>query len=306
MKSKEEFEAFYKNELMKTIQPLESYRLKNLNILKQRVFIFLLLIPLSFAGIYFDNGFVVFVSILPSMIFLGLAYQTYHKMNSFLRDRFKNRVLKKAIRFYFDDFEYIAYQKIAKSVLVESQLFPNDIDDVFGEDFMRFKIGKVNMMFCETEVFRNKIELFDGVFIASSFNKYFKSETYIFTRKTKNFLQRIKKQLSSDLHNVNLDHVDFDRKFHTISGDQIEARYILTPSLIIHILDFSKKFKKNISLAFVKNRLYCVVPNFDDLFEMSFMKPIDFEVVSESIEPVLLYTGIVEDLNLNLRIWSKK
>ena len=76
--------------------------------------------------------------------------------------------------------------------------------------------------------------------------------------------------------------------------------------MMSYLVEYSDKVGKDISVAFVKNRLYCTIPMIKDLFEPSISHPIDFPFISKSIEPVLLFTDIVKDLDLNLRIWSKR
>jgi len=306
MKSAEEFQEFYSQELIKSVVPLEEYRLKNIRLLKRYLLIGISLAPLMAVGILTHHGVLMVLFALPSFIFLGLANQKHHRMNTYLRFRYKKRILNKAIGFYFEDYEYIARQKIAKSILLESKLFPKHIDDVYGEDFMRFKIGKVKMMFCETAVYRDREKkVFRGVFLSSSFNKYFQSETFVIKRRKLKILDRMRIHLGSQLHEVSLENSEFNRKFITLSTDQVGARYILTPGLMDHILAYSRKMNKRIIFSFVENRLYGTIQNIEDLFEVSLFKPINRKSVTKSLEPVLLYTDIVQDLDLNLRIWSK-
>lgn len=306
MESKEDFHKFYHSELSKAAIFLEDYRLKGRKIIRRRLLLSLALLPLFFLSTITKYGPIIFFAALPSVLFLGSAFQKYLETQRYLKFRYKKHLLQKAIAFYFEDFEYIAKQKIAKPVLMESKLFPNHIDNIYGEDFMRFTLDKVKIMFCETSVYKNRDSLvFNGVFITSSFNKYFKSETFVIERKSSTLLKRIRKLMTDDLSEVRLENLEFDDKFQTLSNNQTEARYILTPVMMERIIDYGEKVGKNLSISFVKNRLYCTIPMIKDLFEPSIFKPIDLSFVSQSIEPVLLFTDIVKDLDLNMRIWSK-
>jgi len=306
MKSKSEFESYFERKLKKATEILENYRLENLRKLKRKLIWSVIFIPFFLLSFITGHGVIIFSLILPTLVIWGLMYQQLFEMNKYLRYNYKKHVLQKAIGFYFDDFEYIERQKIAKQVLTESQLFPQYISYIEGEDFMRFTIGKVRLMFSEVAVYKGRGRIvFNGVFVVSSFNKYFSSETYVIARKSATFLQRIRKQLLKNLKEVHLEDVNFSRKFQTFSNNQTEARYILTPHMMSRLVDYSHKLKKDISLSFVQNKLFCSIPMIQDLFEPSLLKPIDLESVSKSIEPVLLFTDIVNDLELNLRIWSK-
>lgn len=307
MKPKEKLETFYTNVLVPIIEPMEKYRTESSKKLKRYLFNALICFPLVTFGFLIVHPIVFLLVLIPTFIFLGLAYQKLLEMNKKLRYAFKYKVLSKTIEHLFDQFEYIANQRIAKSVLFKSMLFPSYITGVKGEDFMRFKIGDAYIMFCETKVFRSREKLmFKGIFISCSFNKYFKSKTLVISNRASSYLLRIKRQLFNKMQRVNLESPDFERNFNVVSEDQIEARYILTPRLMERMLKYKLKTGKNLSVSFIDNRLYCAVPNFNNLFEVPFFKPIDFECIIKTLEPVILYTDIVEDLNLNLKIWSKK
>ncbi len=307
MKSQDEFKAFYRTELNKAASFLEDYRLQGRRSMRIMLMISLALTLLIIWSLSTNHGVIIFFAALPSLSLLSSVYRKYVNMNKYLKYRYKKHVLQRAIGFYFDDFEYISRQKIAKVILIESKLFHKNVDRIYGEDFMRFTIGKVKMMFCETQVYRNQdLHIFDGIFITSSFNKYFKSETFVIARKSSTILKRVKKLMLNDIHEVNLENPKFEEKFQTLANNQTEARYILTPIMMERMLEYGNKIGKDMSISFVKNRMYCSIPYIKDLFEPSISKPIDFAYVEKSIEPVLLFTDIVEDLVLNLRIWSKK
>lgn len=307
MKSKNELRTFYSDVLIPIIAPLENYRIENSILLKRYFFSGIFCLPLLILGFIFMYPFTYILALMPSLILLGLAYHKLNVMNKKLRYPFKYKVLLKCIDYLFNNYEYIANQRIAKSVLLKSQLFPNNIIGVKGEDFMKFKIGDAIIMFCETKVSGpNEKLLFKGVFISSSFNKYFKSKTLVLPNRSSTFFQRLRRKLFDKPQRVNLENPEFERNFIVLSGDQVEARYILTPSLMERILAYKAKTNKRLSISFIDNRLYCAVPNYANLFEVPFFKPIDFDWILRTLEPLILYTDIVEDLNLNLKIWSKQ
>lgn len=307
MKTQAEFEEYYDSHISKATDFLEKKRIEEKKKLNSLLIKSLLLLPLIILGLFIGNGVAIFFCALPSFLIFGVIYKRYLKLEKYLVHNYKKYVLQKAIGFYFDKFEYIAKQKIAKVILVESQLFPKNIDNVYGEDFMRFSMNKVELMFCETGIYRGRDKkVFRGVFITTSFNKYFKSETFVIARKSATFLQRIRKQLFDQLEEVHLENPEFDKKFQTLSNDQVEARYILSPAMMGRLLKYSEKLGRTLSVSFVENRMYCSIPLKIDLFEPSVFDPINLEFVEESIAPVLLFTDIVKDLDLNLRIWSKR
>jgi len=72
-------------------------------------------------------------------------------------------------------------------------------------------------------------------------------------------------------------------------------------------MEFKKKTRRDIYLSFLGSSVYIAVSFAKDLFEPRIFKTLlDFEVVQEYFEDLTLAYGIVEDLNLNTRIWSKQ
>jgi hypothetical protein len=297
----------FDNEIKELIVQLEEFRSKNAPKLRSRLIGGLICTPLIVLGFITNIQIIVFILTIPTLLFWASAYSVYAKMTKYLRPRYKNIILNKSIGSIYDDFRYIPRQKIAKSVLVKSMLFPNYINAIEGEDFMQFKIKDTHLMFCETTVYRSKVRImFYGIFISASFPKYFKSKTFIISKDTSNFMLRIKKMLSKDLERVYLEDPEFEKSFDVISNDQIESRYVLSTSMMRRILDYKNKTKRRVSFSLINNRLYCTVPNYKNLFEPPVFNTLDADWVKRSLEPVLLYAGLIEDLNLDTRIWSKQ
>ena len=73
------------------------------------------------------------------------------------------------------------------------------------------------------------------------------------------------------------------------------------------ILDYKKEVKKKIQLSFVHNRMYIAIPYNKGLFEPKlFGDIVDFSNVEEYYNDLKLVLDLVDDLNLNTRIWTKE
>lgn len=104
---------------------------------------------------------------------------------------------------------------------------------------------------------------------------------------------------------VKLEDAEFEKHFVTYADNQQEARYALSHAIIARILALKQKFDSQISLGFVGGRGYVAIA-MAPIFEVS---GADFDEGSAMVEPFfeLLQSlvGIVHDLNLNQRIWTK-
>jgi len=309
MRTPSEFQAYFETELKSQLQPLEEYRKKGIRVFK-RIQYLAVGMCLVFLFCLFTGQIMAFVLCFISIAFAeGFAFESVTKTNLHLRKEYKIKILPEILKFINPDFEYIPKQKISKSVFDKSLLFPHEINFVDGEDFMRFNFENTDIMFCEAEVFGYGpvAKMFDGIFISSSFNKTFGSKTFIFPKKTTSFFRKIRFKILGSSYIVSLEDPEFEKEFIVLSEDQVESRYILTSSLMQRILEYKRKLKAELAFSFISKRLYCTIPNSKNLFEPAlFDSFMDFEFIRKSYEPIILYSGIVNDLNLNLRIWSKQ
>ena len=99
---------------------------------------------------------------------------------------------------------------------------------------------------------------------------------------------------------------EFEKYFVVYGDDQIEARYVLSTSLMRRILEFRKKTGRRACLSFVSSHVYVAIPYRRRLFEPRVFRSIlAFKGIEQYLEDFQLFTGIVDDLNLNTRIWTK-
>ena len=106
---------------------------------------------------------------------------------------------------------------------------------------------------------------------------------------------------------VKMENPDFEKVFDVFSTNQIEARYLITPSMMERMLKLDSNFKKGITISFRNSTILVAIPDSKNRFEadvwsslsdMSILKS-DFAVLQSLLE-------IVDELNLNTRIWSKE
>jgi hypothetical protein len=194
-----------------------------------------------------------------------------------------------------------------------------DIDSYKGEDHVSGKIGETIIEFSElnttyttgTGKNRRTVTVFKGVFFVADFNKKFKTETFVFldtAERLFGFLgKKLQKMTSSSERGelVSLEDPEFEKEFVVYGKDQIESRYILSTSLMQRIMNFKRKTGKDLSMSFVNNHIYIAIPYSKNLFEPRVFKTIiDLEPIQEYYEDIKLMVDVVEDLNLNLRIWG--
>jgi len=309
MRLKAGFQQYFETELKVLLQPLEDYRIGRIRKFKKIQYLVIFLSPFFLVSLILGKPLYCAIGLLTIIFFEAFAFEHLGKTNRALKLKYKTRILPILIGFVNTEFKYIPNQRISKSVFDKSFLFPHEVSKVDGEYFMSFKIGDVEIMFCESQVYSYgpTSVMFEGIFISATFNKYFSSKTFIFPEKTTSFFRKLRFKVLGSSFNVKLEDPEFEREFIVLSDDQVESRYILTTSFMQRILDYKKKLKVEIAFSFIGNRLYCTIPSSKNLFEPALFESfMDINFLMQSYEPIMLYAGLVDDLNLNLRIWSKQ
>jgi hypothetical protein len=199
-----------------------------------------------------------------------------------------------------------------------SQIFKTTPNRYKGDDYVFGKIGQTQIEFCELNALHETRSgkhktvtiIFKGLFFIADFNKDFSSQTVVLpdlAEKAFGFLgQKLQAMNFSRGQLVKLEDPEFEQEFVVYSNNQIDARYILSLSLMERIVDFKKKTGKDISLSFIGSKLFVAIPYNKPLFEPNIFKTLlNFDSIREYFDDLQLAVEIVEDMNLNTRIWSK-
>jgi len=106
---------------------------------------------------------------------------------------------------------------------------------------------------------------------------------------------------------VKLDNPEFEKFFVVYATDQIEARYILSHSMMQRIVRFRKKVGHEVSISFVEGEVYIAVHyNKDTLEPAIYESLLNYKVAKEYIETLYFALGVVFELQLNKKLWSKR
>jgi len=236
--------------------------------------------------------------------------------------QFKLKVISKIIEFIDPQLTYWADEHISQMQFHSSRIFEKYPDRLRGDDLVKGTIGLTNVEFSEvraeykTETTdssgrrqRRYSTIFKGLFFIADFNKKFYGKTVVLPDMAERLLGGIGGFLQSLNRSrgelVKLENPEFEKYFVVYGDDQIESRYVLSTSLIQRILDFRKKTGKRVYLSFVGSQVFVAIPYRRGLFEPRVFTSIKgFKSVREYFDDLQLALGIVDDLNLNTRIWA--
>jgi UPF0716 family protein affecting phage T7 exclusion len=103
---------------------------------------------------------------------------------------------------------------------------------------------------------------------------------------------------------VELESVDFNKKFRTFSSSDLSAFYVLTPDIMERIMDLEKSHPGRIGFSFNAESLYIAINNNKDTFELKMFKPVDDQMVDEFRKDLDAVRQIVLLLKLNSKIFK--
>ncbi len=103
---------------------------------------------------------------------------------------------------------------------------------------------------------------------------------------------------------VDLESVDFNKKFRTYSTNELSAFYVLTPDIMERIMTLEKTHPGRIGFSFIGDRLFIAINNNQDTFDLKMFRKLDDSIIEESRKDLHVIKDIIMTLKLNTRIFK--
>lgn len=321
-------EAFYQTELLPHLERLDKDRQ---TAKKKLIPLVAALVVLAFLCLYaigkwrLSLGFM----IIPLCIAFVVLFGWYAKYFKQYKDAFKETIIPKIVAFIDPALSYDRSGMVPKEDFFSSHLFAGRADRYRGDDLVSGILGKTAIRFSEIRVqqvetvrrehvsgssanrTRKKFyPIFSGLFFVADFNKDFNGTTIVLPDTAQRLLgdlgQALQKLNVGSGQLIKLEDPEFEKRFVVYGQDQVESRYILSTSLMRRIMAFQQRAPRDMRLSFSGSKLYAAIPFDRELFEPGLMDSLmDISQIREYYENLKLVIDIVEELNLNTRIWSK-
>lgn len=320
MKSTSELTDFYYKELYPSLQELERHRLELLSRMKWFGLLGTVLMILLILWLHKNFNFFHPFSIGTVVALFTLTGVMYRMMIRDYISDFKTKIITPLIHAIDSHLHYTPTAMVPKHLFTRSALFTKTPERYTGNDYVKGSIDGVALEFSDVHAeYRTKNSkgntqwhtLFRGLFIVAEFNKHFSSRTLIlpdlaektFGNLIGGWLQSF--NMSRD-NVIQLDDPEFEKKFVVYGNDPIEARYILTHAMMLRIVKLQKKLNYPIFISFVHNHLHIAIAAGKDLFEPTVWNSLlEYNKAMEYINTLRSTIGIIEELKLNEKLWSK-
>ncbi|MGD9716117.1 MAG: DUF3137 domain-containing protein [Sulfuricurvum sp.] len=321
MKSASELTDFYYRELYPSLSELEKTRKEILSRLKLYAGMGIVALLLTMAWIGKKSGLFHpgMMAVIIGFIALGSIIYRW-TVTGYAKD-FKERIITPLIHAIDPHLLYNPGLTVSQHLFERSDLFKRSIDRYGGNDYVKGSIEGVPLEFSDvhaeyqTRDSKGRTQwhtLFRGLFLVAEFNKHFSAKTVILPdHAEKTFGSLIggwfqSKNFSRD-GLIRMDDPEFEKTFVVYGNDPIEARYILTHSMMKRLLDFQRRLPHPLFVSFVHNHIHIAVATGKDLFEPAlFTSLFDYKQAMEYVNTLRNTIGLVEELKLNEKLWSKR
>lgn len=241
------------------------------------------------------------------------------------KSKYKNTVVPPLLNTIDSQLGYEPEGGIGSGVFVDSELYKTQPDRYSTEDLIRGRYGETSLMLAEIHAEDRQtttdsegrtrtryVTIFKGLMLVADFHKHFQGRTFVFPDKAEKlfggvgrFFQKLSGRKSTDL--IQLEDPEFEKAFAVHATDEIEARYILSTSMMRRLLDMKSRFGDDVRVGFKNSSVYLAVPHREAFLEPKLgTEATDPEQVEQFLGQLRYFLDTIEELNLNTRIWSKE
>lgn len=254
---------------------------------------------------------------------IGVALYCWQRKYGEYKINFKEKIIGEIVKFIDPSLNYSPSNYIEEEIFLESDIFNITPDRYYGSDYVEGKIGFTEIKFSyinaqyKTESTHTDSDghthtdehwhiIFNGIFLIADFNKHFKSQVLIFPASSIKLFNVLKKKFMffSKWETINLENPEFDKYFIVYGTDQVDARYILSTSLMQRLIDYRKKIGQDFYVSFKNSMMYMAIPG-DYSFNPVLFEKIRSYKIQQYYNTLSMIVSVVDELNLNTRIWSK-
>lgn len=211
---------------------------------------------------------------------------------------------------FFGNISYEENKEVPLSTFSQSLIMPQ-YDEIYSDDnfWGNYKGVSVNVM--EYKIMQRRYEIINqqqkeriikkgqGVVFYARMNKNFKGKTLV--AKDKGLLNILKRY--NGLERVGIESIDFEKAYEVYSNNQVEARYILTTSMIQHMLALKNNFHQ-IEYSFFDEHIFINIKTKKNMFECSsfFRSIVNRKRIEKNFNEFYHLFSIIDTLKLNKQI----
>lgn len=320
--------SLYGGELQPLLAELEQLRRRTRTRVLIAIAAIIPLVLLALVSMRWIGAFGIIIGTVLGLVAWGLI--TGGPLKAYRR-HFKGEVLSRLVALVDPSLRYDAASGIDRETFRASGIYRRGIDRYSCEDLFVGTVGATAFRFSEVHAEYKTTTtdskgrtrttwhtIFKGIFFVADFNKHFHGQTFVLPDTAESTLGGIGRwfqELGGKIDGrpgelVSLESPEFERLFVVHSTDQVEARYILSPSLMERLVQLRNETSAGLAVSFVNSCIYIAIPSTKNRFEppsiWAATAELSLDELKRYMADVRLAEDLVADLNLNTRIWSKQ
>ncbi|HOO44394.1 MAG TPA: DUF3137 domain-containing protein [Bacillota bacterium] len=238
------------------------------------------------------------------LIVLGMGLAKFQN----LRKSFKNTVLKKMFEETLPGITYEPDMGLSQQIVYSTD-FLKRADRFYSEDYLAGKVDDVDFVSSDVKLEERHVQhtkngtrvyyvaYFVGRVFRFSFNKDFVGSLQVLEAGSPH---------SGGYKKVQLESVDFNKKFKTYATEDITAFYILTPDIMEALFKLEQRNPGRIGISFHGEHMYVAINNNKNTFEIQMFRQIDDSMVKEFERDLMVIKDFIMTLKLNTHLFKIK
>ncbi|REK71556.1 DUF3137 domain-containing protein [Paenibacillus paeoniae] len=219
--------------------------------------------------------------------------------------------------------------RISDEWIDASELFMLEDRRVAGEDYFEGKYGLTEFYMSELKITTKEIidsegysstgtkVAFNGVLFIADFKKDFTGLTVIETNYIKTnsavggfFAKMLQNEATTTSkranHVIEFENAEFNRHFTVRTDNEMNARNILSPAFMQHLLDFCKSYPNPIMISFHHSYMFVAVWSHKNFIDSGLKKKHGEYDLRNVYEEMAVFFRIIEKFELNTKVWSEE
>lgn len=238
---------------------------------------------------------------------------------------FKEMVMPPLLSLFDPSLRHRSDAGLSEGIFLGTELFTTRPDRYTSEDLIEGRQGKTYLRIAEVNAEERRtstdsegktsttyVTIFRGVLVVADFHKHFSGRTFVFPDTAEKlfgnfgrFFQKMGGRRETGL--IRLEDPVFEDAFAVYSTDEIEARYILSTSMMQRLLQLRDRFGTDLRVAFKDSCVALAIPSRKPFLEPGLGVPAtDPGQVRGFLAELDHVLSLVEELDLNTRIWTKE
>lgn len=310
---------------VRDVDKIEELRLKYRRQSKRHVLISLAIVAVCIpVAVIISEPLIVFIALMAVVTTVGILWATMvSPVFKKLKAMFQTNLIRNYVHALLQDSQFIPDRHHSLTDYYESMLYTINVDRESGENYVSGKFDKTELSFSYLHTEYKKVThtkngtrttwhtIFQGVFLCADSNKHFAGKTLILPDTAEKYLGGFGKWLQRQAGNpagemVYMENRSFEKEFVVYSTDPVEARYLITPKIQEEITAIKKSLRTDFRLSFINEHIFITISR-DSIFQlkpsMSFTDPATLKYYLKDILGLL---SLIQQLDLNIRIWTKQ